>query len=1206
MVGKMSIGREKAWEDGLNVLESNNAHCCYNRFMHRDMREKKSDKKHSFHIHLFFGMSFAVIGFFLLFVGAVSATDYYVSTTGDDEAAGSLEAPWATPTYAATQAIAGDTIYLFDGTWYEEYIIFSNSGNATHHIAMTAYNGTPILEGNNTYIAPNYGKCIYQTSGDYIDISDLTFSNYNKAAAQIEGINHWTFTNITSDPTGQYFVYLNGNCSYVTIDSCTINDCIWSSIQLDGQITAAIDHVYITNNVFFNNTIHGFVDLAGGWGLNYIEITGNNFTKCGTDAVFGRVQETGAWAGKISRYWNISDNVFLDITYRAIALKAVDSILNSNNFSDIGTYNMLLSDCSNVTINDNIFDGTIEQSIGGRGSTETINFDNNTATEYYASVGVITIEDPVSATNIFYEKLRYNSSTVETKFTSNTVFDWAWYTGTGGYTTIPVCFYSDCSNTTIMPSSDTDFTLKFTTYNMTAIPTSDSVTVTVNKFDTSLAQGETLVDFTADTVDGNNVVFTTWGFKPGYFYIINRDGIDFSTEPANSSGYIQFSNSEWSEQRRFTIEESSTPPAPTPEPELPGLGNISGTVTNRTSGAPIEGAKVEAGAWYDNTNENGEYSISNVPEGAYTVNASAEGYVGLSQSASVTESQTETVNFQLNPLGTNGSTNEYLFIEAEDADILTADFEIANDASASSSNYIWVPDGTGWDPRKGEATYNIHINSSGDYVIWGRVIAANGSCNSFFAQIDDGFEALWAINLSANWQWDAVNHWGNGTEINPEIDPVNVTLSAGDHTLKIKQREDGTKLDKLLITNNLSYVPTDAGGTIPPPATTYAITPTPTEAGWNNVSSVVMTFFRSDEFGIAYTNYSKISASGPWTTVTTSTATGLDAENVTDISEDTFNLTIADEGATTIWYYSVNNNATSEAVKDVTVKIDTTTNFGVEDTSGYKDTCVEVPVNITNVQSGPVISIIFDIAYDNSVINVLDIQKGTLTSLWDSPTMNTFAWGTRVTLVYDGQLADALQNGSTGSVALLNVSVIGESGESSMMNLTDIQLADPAYNVGTAPAKNGTFTVLAYGSVTGYVTNTTGGGIEGVSVNLTMMTNPSVQKMTITNETGYYSFTTVDTGEYALNCSKLRYWQNTTVITIEPDETETHDIILWKKGDLNDNNMVDAGDLAMMKDASVGTITADEKYDLNRNGIFADASDQAMMKDAFMGTIELL
>ena len=39
----------------------------------------------------------------------------------------------------------------------------------------------------------------------------------------------------------------------------------------------------------------------------------------------------------------------------------------------------------------------------------------------------------------------------------------------------------------------------------------------------------------------------------------------------------------------------------------------------------------------------------------------------------------------------------------------------------------------------------------------------------------------------------------------------------------------------------------------------------------------------------------------------------------------------------------------------------------------------------------------------------------------------------------------------------------------------------------------------------------------------------------------------------------------------------------------------------MMKDASVGKLTADWKYDLNTNGIYADAGDQAMMKDAVRG-----
>ena len=38
-------------------------------------------------------------------------------------------------------------------------------------------------------------------------------------------------------------------------------------------------------------------------------------------------------------------------------------------------------------------------------------------------------------------------------------------------------------------------------------------------------------------------------------------------------------------------------------------------------------------------------------------------------------------------------------------------------------------------------------------------------------------------------------------------DPVTYYLEAGQHTLKVKQREDGTKLDRILITDDMQFVP---------------------------------------------------------------------------------------------------------------------------------------------------------------------------------------------------------------------------------------------------------------------------------------------------------------------------------------------------------------------------------------------------------------
>jgi hypothetical protein len=58
------------------------------------------------------------------------------------------------------------------------------------------------------------------------------------------------------------------------------------------------------------------------------------------------------------------------------------------------------------------------------------------------------------------------------------------------------------------------------------------------------------------------------------------------------------------------------------------------------------------------------------------------------------------------------------------------------------------------------------------------------------------------------------------------------------------------------------------------------------------------------------------------------------------------------------------------------------------------------------------------------------------------------------------------------------------------------------------------------------------------------------------------------------------------------------------RGDLNNNGIsADAGDLVLMKRASIGEIQADSRYDLNKNGQNADAGDLVLMKRASIGEI---
>jgi arylsulfatase A-like enzyme len=145
---------------------------------------------------------------------------------------------------------------------------------------------------------------------------------------------------------------------------------------------------------------------------------------------------------------------------------------------------------------------------------------------------------------------------------------------------------------------------------------------------------------------------------------------------------------------------------------------------------------------------------------------------------------------------------EYHWLEAEDADTIIDPLEIATDDNASEGRFIYSQNGKGneYVPSSIMATYTVNISQAGDYVLLGRVKVIDKRDNSFFVQIDNGSDDLWEIETGNYWHWDAVNN-------RDDADPVQFSLTKGVHTINIKLREDGTKLDKMLLTNNVTFVP---------------------------------------------------------------------------------------------------------------------------------------------------------------------------------------------------------------------------------------------------------------------------------------------------------------------------------------------------------------------------------------------------------------
>ena len=88
-------------------------------------------------------------------------------------------------------------------------------------------------------------------------------------------------------------------------------------------------------------------------------------------------------------------------------------------------------------------------------------------------------------------------------------------------------------------------------------------------------------------------------------------------------------------------------------------GTITGTVTDDSTGNPIQGATVSDGTRSDSTDAGGNYTLTDVPVNSYTITASKSGYFSLSvDSVVVTENGTSILDFQLSeiPIGAISGT----------------------------------------------------------------------------------------------------------------------------------------------------------------------------------------------------------------------------------------------------------------------------------------------------------------------------------------------------------------------------------------------------------------------------------------------------------------------------------------------------------------------------------------------------------------------
>jgi hypothetical protein len=118
----------------------------------------------------------------LLLSARLSATIYFVATTGSDSAAGTVTAPWKTLSHAASVAQAGDSVEVRAGV-YSQQTVFTRSGSASAPIIFRAYAGeVPVIDGTSLTVGTGWSPLLWLQGVSHVTIQGFELRNFRTAA----------------------------------------------------------------------------------------------------------------------------------------------------------------------------------------------------------------------------------------------------------------------------------------------------------------------------------------------------------------------------------------------------------------------------------------------------------------------------------------------------------------------------------------------------------------------------------------------------------------------------------------------------------------------------------------------------------------------------------------------------------------------------------------------------------------------------------------------------------------------------------------------------------------------------------------------------------------------------------------------------------------------------------------------------------------
>jgi hypothetical protein len=134
-----------------------------------------------------------------------------------------------------------------------------------------------------------------------------------------------------------------------------------------------------------------------------------------------------------------------------------------------------------------------------------------------------------------------------------------------------------------------------------------------------------------------------------------------------------------------------------------------------------------------------------------------------------------------------------IVLEAESGKVV-APMQVFKDSSASGGEYVMTPEPPNVtnETKGGQTELSLDVKQAGKYNLWLRVNWDTSCDNSLWVRVDEKLVPEVTNNTYKVWQWMQVGR-------------LPFDLKTGNATLVIGSREDGSKLDQVLLTQDLKY-----------------------------------------------------------------------------------------------------------------------------------------------------------------------------------------------------------------------------------------------------------------------------------------------------------------------------------------------------------------------------------------------------------------